>query len=297
VFAAPSVRKFAREVGVDLSRVTGTGAGGRITTDDVKSYARSQPSDNGAGAAISPPPLPDFAAHGEVDVQPMSMIARKTAEHMALCWALIPHVTLHESVDVTDLEAFRQANKDVAERAGGRLTITAILVKLVAQGLKEFPILNASVDTANRQIIYKKYIHIGVAVDTPRGLVVPPVRHADRMNLVKVCVALGDLAERAREGKLALEELTGGTFTITNLGGIGVGNFSPIVNWPEVAILGVGKAEPTAVETSPGQYHSRLMMPISLSFDHRVVNGADGARFLQWLKRAIEQPLSVLVDA
>ncbi len=298
VFAAPNVRKFAREVGVDITRVTGTGPGGRITQDDVKARARTQPAAaaGGGGVSIADAPLPDFTGQGEVEATKMSMIAKKTAEHMALCWATIPHVTLHDTVDVTDLEEFRQSQRKRVEKAGGKLTVTAILVKLITSALKEFPIVNASIDTANQQIIYKKYYHIGVAADTPRGLVVPVIRDADQQSLTNVSVQLGEMAAKARDGKLAIEDMQGATFTITNLGGMGIGHFTPIVNHPEAAILGVGRAVPTPVYVD-GQLQQRLMMPLSLSFDHRLVNGADGARFMQWLKRAVEQPLSVLIDA
>ncbi len=296
VFAAPHVRKFAREVGIDISRVEGTGPGGRISVDDIKAHARTSPAGDGGGAAIVAPPLPDFSSQGAVEAEPMSMIARKTAEHMALCWATIPHVTLHDTVDVTDLEAFRQSHKKQVERAGGKLTVTSMLAKLVTSALKEFPVANASIDMANQQIVYKKYYHIGIAADTPRGLVVPVIRDADKLTLTEVSVQIGEMAAKARAGKLALEDMQGATFTITNLGGMGIGHFTPIVNHPEAAILGVGRAVSTPVLVD-GQMKTRLMMPLSLSFDHRLVNGADGARFMQWLKRAIEQPLSVLIDA
>lgn len=296
VFAAPHVRKFAREVGIDIARVEGTGPGGRISVEDVKAHARTSPAGDGAGAAIVAPPLPDFSAQGAVEAEKMSMIARKTAEHMALCWATIPHVTLHDTVDVTDLEAFRQSHKKQVERAGGKLTVTSMLAKLVTSALKEFPVANASIDMANQQIVYKKYYHIGIAADTPRGLVVPVIRDADKLTLTEVSVQIGEMATKAREGKLAIEDMQGATFTITNLGGMGIGHFTPIVNHPEAAILGVGRAVSTPVLVD-GQMKTRLMMPLSLSFDHRLINGADGARFMQWLKRAIEQPLSVLIDA
>jgi pyruvate dehydrogenase E2 component (dihydrolipoamide acetyltransferase) len=288
VFASPSVRRFAREVGVDITNVEGTGPGGRISEDDVKSFARTHGSGGGNGRAAVPSagPLPDFAKEGPVERESLSMIAKKTAEHMALCWSTIPHVTLNESVDSTDFEAFRQANNRVAEKAGGKLTPTAMLVKVVVEALKKYPICNCSYDAGKQELIKKGYYHIGVAADTPRGLVVPVIRNSDQKSLVDIAVELGEMAEKARKGKLALEDMTGGTFTITNLGGIGVGHFTPIVNHPEVAILGVGTARET---------EGKLMMPLSLSFDHRVVNGADGARFLTWIKNAIEQPLGALL--
>jgi len=288
VFASPSVRRFAREVGVDIADVEGTGPGGRISEDDVKSHAREHGSGNGRAAASGGEggPLPDFSKQGPVEREALSMLAKKTAEHMAMCWATIPHVTLNETIDATDFEDFRQANKRVAEKAGGKLTPTAMLVKVVVAALKQYPILNCSYDAKQQELIKKGYYHIGVAADTPRGLVVPVIRNADAKSLVDIAVELGELAEKARAGKLTLDDMAGASFTITNLGGIGVGHFTPIVNHPEVGILGVG----TARETD-----GRLMMPVSLSFDHRVVNGADGARFLTWIKNAIEQPLGALL--
>lgn len=297
VFAAPSVRRFARDIGVDITQVKGTGPGGRISEDDIKRFARAGGS--GAAAPVTgggiAPPLPDFSQQGPVDRQAMSMIAKKTAQHMATCWATIPHVTLHEDVDVTDLEHFRQASKKMVEREGAKLTVTAMLVKLTVAALKQFPILNCSYDHRKQELIYKQYYHIGVAADTPRGLVVPVIRDADTKSLVQISRELGEMAAKAREGKLALEDMQGGTFTITNLGGIGCGHFTPIVNYPEVGILGIGSARQRMVEVE-GEQRNRLIMPTSISFDHRVVNGADGARFLQWVKNAIEMPLGALLS-
>ena len=294
VFASPSVRRFAREVGVDITQVEGTGPGGRISEDDVKGHARAAGSGNGRAAAPAAGPLPDFSKEGPVQREPLSMIAKKTAQHMALCWATIPHVTLHESVDATDFEAFRQDAKAKVEKAGGKLTPTAMLVKVVVEALKRFPQVNVSYDAGKQELIRKGYYHLGVAADTPRGLVVPVLRDADAKSLTELSIELGELADKARKGKLALEDMTGGCFTITNLGGIGVGYFTPIVNHPEVAILGVGTARPQLVDRD-GNVENRLIMPLSLSFDHRVVNGADGARFLTWIRNAIEQPLGALL--
>ncbi len=293
VFAAPSVRRFAREVGVDITQVQGAGPGGRISIDDVKAYARKGPAAAGAAPAAAVE-LPDLAQHGPVERQAMSMIAKKTAAHMAMCWATIPHVTLHQDVDATDMEAFRNAQKKAVEKAGGKLTPTAILVKILAAGLKRYPVLNSAYDAKTQELVFRRYVHVGVAVDTPRGLVVPVLRDADTKTLAQISVELGETAAKARDGKLALEDMQGGCFTLTNLGGIGVEQFTPIVNWPEVGILGIGTARPRLVETGD-DVQSRLMMPLSLSFDHRVVNGADGARFLQWLRAAIEQPLAAFL--
>jgi len=294
-FAAPSVRRFAREIGIDISQVKGTGPGGRISIDDVKNHARSGTSAAAAGPAPGAAALPDLEQFGPVERQAMSMIAKKTAQHMATCWATIPHVTLHQEVDSTDLEAFRQSHKRVVEKAGGKLTPTAVLAKILAEALQRHPALNCAYDATTQEIVYRKYVHIGVAVDTPRGLVVPVLRDADTKSLADISLELGDTAEKARAGKLALEDMQGGCFTLTNLGGIGVQQFTPIVNWPEVGILGVGSASPRLVEADDGNIQSRTMMPLSLSFDHRVVNGADGARFLQWIRAAIEQPLAAFL--
>lgn len=296
VFASPSVRRFAREIGVDITSVEGTGPGGRISEADVKRYARTT-GGNGAVTTgrVAAPPLPNFEAEGPVERKAMSMIAKKTAQQMALCWSLIPHVTLHDDIDSTDLEAFRQNSRKQYEKEGGKLTPTALLIKAVVAALQRFPSLNSSLDAPKQEIVYKRYYHIGVAADTPRGLVVPVIRHADRKGLGEIAAELTEMADRARSGKLAIEEMQGATFSITNLGGIGCGYFTPIVNHPEVAILGVGTAKNQPVERD-GQFVSRLMMPVSLSFDHRVVNGADGARFLRWLKNAIENPLTALMD-
>ncbi len=295
-FAAPSVRRFARELGVDIARVEGTGPGGRISIDDVKNHSRSH--GTGGAASVGAPSLagalPDLAQYGPVEREAMSMIAKKTAAHMAMCWATIPHVTLHQEVDATDMEAFRGSHKRVVEKAGGKLTPTAILVKIVAEALSRHPMLNCAYDAQKQELVYRNYVHVGVAVDTPRGLVVPVLRDADTKSLADISVELGEFAEKARGGKLALEDMQGGCFTITNLGGIGVEQFSPIVNWPEVGILGVGTASQRLVERND-DVESRLMMPLSLSFDHRVVNGADGARFLQWIRNAIEQPLAAFL--
>ena len=294
--AAPSVRKFARELGIELSRVTGQGPGGRIRIEDVKAHAKQliQAGPAAAGAA-GLPPLPDFSRWGEVEAVPMSGVRKATAAHMARCWSAIPHVTQHEQADITRLEALRKQWKHKAERVGGKLTPTAILLRIVAGALKAHPQFNSSVDIANNQLIRKKSIHIGVAVDTPKGLMVPVIRDADRKTIVELAVELTGLAERARAGKIGLEEMQGGSFTLTNLGGIGGSFFTPIVNHPEVAILGIGRAvmEPFFID---GAFQPRLMMPLSLSYDHRVIDGADGARFIGWVREAIEEPLLLAME-
>jgi pyruvate dehydrogenase E2 component (dihydrolipoamide acetyltransferase) len=234
--------------------------------------------------------LPDLARFGPVRREPMSKVRRLTAENLTRAWLNAPQVTNHEAADITDLEAFRQAYKGRVEEAGGKLTMTAIMVKIVASGLKLHPTLNAAVDMANHEIVFRESINIGVAVDTDRGLLVPVIRDADRKNLTEIGVELDDLARRARDKKLTPDEMQGGTFSISNLGGIGGTSFSPIVNWPEVAILGVsrGRMAPAWHEDA---FRPRLMLPLSLSYDHRLVDGADAARFLARLKDVLEEPV------
>jgi pyruvate dehydrogenase E2 component (dihydrolipoamide acetyltransferase) len=287
--AAPTVRRFAREVGADITAVQGSGPGGRISIDDVKAHTHRLLS-QGTGGAIATADLPDLSRFGPVRREAMSKVRRLTAENLTRAWLNAPQVTNHETADITDLEEFRKAYKVRVEEAGGKLTMTAILVKIVASTLKQHPTLNAAVDMANHEIVYRESINIGVAVDTERGLLVPVIRDADRKNLTEIGVALDGLARSARDKKLSPDELQGGTFSISNLGGIGGTGFSPIVNWPEVAILGVsrGRIEPQWHE---GAFRPRLMLPLSLSYDHRLVDGADAARFLARLKASLEQPL------
>jgi pyruvate dehydrogenase E2 component (dihydrolipoyllysine-residue acetyltransferase) len=297
--AAPSVRRMARELGVDINGVPGSGPSGRISIDDVKAHARDLVSGAGAAAAVKSVALPDFSRWGEIDRQPMRAVRRKTAEHLAEAWATIPHVTQHDQADVTALESLRKQYAKEAEAAGGHLTVTAIALKVVASALKVFPQFNSSIDVAGEQIIYKKYVHIGVAVDTDRGLLVPVVRDVDTKNILQISVELAQLSEKARNRKLSLEEMQGGCFSVSNLGGIGGTAFTPIVNAPEVAILGISRASiqpkwtgDTGGERGPatGEFAPRLMLPLSLSYDHRAIDGADGARFLRWVAGALEQP-------
>ncbi|MCG3177954.1 MAG: Dihydrolipoyllysine-residue acetyltransferase component of pyruvate dehydrogenase complex [Phycisphaerae bacterium] len=296
VFASPSVRQFAREIGVEIAQVTGSGPGGRISVDDVKKFAReakgagpatASPAAEGAPAAVK---LPDFTRWGPVRREKMSNVRRTTVRHMALSWSQVPHVTLNNRADITAIEEMRQRLKGKAEAAGGKLTVTAILLKVLAAGLKAHPKLNASLDVAAGEVVFKDYVHIGVAADTDRGLVVPVVRDVDAKSIVQLAVELTELAEKARAGRLSPDQMAGGTFTLTNLGGVGVEHFTPIVNFPEVAILAVGTARRRLVE-SAGQFSPRLILPLSLSIDHRLVDGADGARFLQWVVDALQTPL------
>ena len=296
--AAPSVRRIARELGVDITHVMGTGPGGRIVMGDVKEHARQIVSRVEAGGpthgAGRQGPLPDFEKWGVIERQPMNNVRRKTAEHLTQSW-LAPHVTNHDLADITDLEILRKRYAGRAEASKGKLTMTAIALKFVAAALKVFPQFNASVDIGNEEIVLKKYIHIGVAVDTERGLLVPVIRDVDQKNIVEISVELSELAEKARNRKLGLADMQGGSFTITNLGGIGGTAFTPIVNWPEVAILGIsrGRKEPVFVD---GEFVPRLMLPLSLSYDHRLIDGADAARFLGWLAAAFENPFLLSLE-
>ncbi|HWP45154.1 MAG TPA: 2-oxo acid dehydrogenase subunit E2 [Blastocatellia bacterium] len=296
--AAPSVRRLARELGVDINEVTGSGPGGRISEEDVRNYARSiilnvsrpQPAERPEA-----PRLPDFSRWGEVERKTMSLVRRKTAERVHDSWTAIPHVTQFDAADITELEALRLRFAAKAEEAGGKLTITAIALKVVAAVLKAFPQFNASLDLEQEEIIYKKYYNIGVAVDTDRGLLVPVIRDADKKNLVELSVELTQVAERARQKKITIEEMQGGTFTITNLGGIGGSSFTPIVNSPEVAILGISRASNQPVYVD-GRFEPRLMLPLALSYDHRLIDGADAARFLRRVAEALEQPFLLILE-
>jgi pyruvate dehydrogenase E2 component (dihydrolipoamide acetyltransferase) len=290
---------MARELGVEVDQVPGTGPDGRVSIEDVKEHARRIVTGIGAtkGAQVPSEPLPDFSRWGEIDRQPMRAVRRKTAEHLSAAWAAIPHVTQHDLVDVTALEDLRTRYAKKAEALGGNLTVTAVAVKVVASALKVFPQLNSSIDLAADEIVYKKYIHLGIAVDTDRGLLVPVIRDADTKNILQLSVEIAQLSEKARTRKISLEEMQGGTFSISNLGGIGGTAFTPIVNLPEVAILGISRARMEPVYSKEtGQFVPRLMLPLSLSYDHRVVDGADGIRFLRWVAEALEQPFLLALE-
>src|SRR6202163_1084353 len=291
--AAPSVRRLARELGVDVNQVVGSGPDGRISVEDVKAHAKRLVTGAAgpAGGTQAAGPLPDFSRWGEVARQPMRAVRRKTAEHLSAAWATIPHVTQHDLADVTVLEQLRKRYAKQAEAAGGNLTVTAIAVKVAAAAVKVFPQFNSSIDVAAEEIIYKKYVNIGVAVDTDRGLLVPVIRDVDAKNIMQLAVELAQLSEKARTRKISLDEMQGGCFSISNLGGIGGSFFTPIINAPEVAILGISRARMEPIyDRETGQFAPRLMLPLSLSYDHRVVDGADGARFLRWIVEAFEQP-------
>ncbi|UCE66224.1 MAG: 2-oxo acid dehydrogenase subunit E2 [Candidatus Zixiibacteriota bacterium] len=295
--ASPSVRRLARELGVDLQNVTGTGSGDRITDEDVKAYAKGIIiSKQTAGAAlITQQKMPDFSAYGEVEIKPFSKVRRITAETLSYAWNTVPHVTQFDKADITELEEFRQKHKGKIEEAGGKLTLTAFLIKVAATALKVHPQFNASVDMARGEIIYKKYYHIGVAVDTDRGLLVPVIRDVDKKSVARLAVELTEISKKARDKKIMPDELQGGNFTVSNLGGIAGANFTPIVYWPQVAILGVGRStlEPVYID---GRFKPRLMMPLGLSYDHRIIDGADGARFIKWVVDALEDPFLLALE-
>jgi len=300
--AAPHVRRLAREIGVDIYEVKGTGPGGRISEDNVKAHAKSLVTAAITAAQAPPraghfaqPQLPDFAKWGKVERVSMRGVRRKTAEHLSESWNTIPHVTQHDRADITELEQLRARFAPKAEEAGGKMTVTAIALKVCAAALKVFPQFNASIDVDKEEIVYKQYISIGVAADTDRGLLVPVIRDVDKKNIVELAVELSQLSKKAREKKLTPADMEGGTFTITNLGGIGGVGFTPIVNHPEVAILGLSRSrmEPEWIN---GKFEPRLILPLSLSYDHRLIDGADAARFLRWVAEAFEQPFLLSVQ-
>jgi pyruvate dehydrogenase E2 component (dihydrolipoamide acetyltransferase) len=298
--AAPHVRRLARELGVDIYAVKGAGPGGRISEDDVKAHAKSLLNSAAAGHAgpgrqFAQPDLPDFTKFGKVERVSMRGVRRKTAQHLWEAWTTIPHVTQQDKADITELEQLRARFAPKAQEAGGKMTVTAIALKVCASALKVFPQFNASIDITKEEIVYKQYINIGVAVDTDRGLLVPVLRDVDKKNIVELAAELTQLSKKARDKKLAPSEMEGGTFTITNLGGVGGTGFSPIVNFPEVAILGLSRSSMEPVWMN-GKFEPRQVLPLSLSYDHRLIDGADAARFLRWIAEAFEQPFLLSVQ-
>ena len=292
--AAPSTRRLAREIGVDIAQVQGTGPGGRISIDDVKAHSKKLHAARATGTAPAAS-LPDFSQWGAVERQPMTKVREITAERLAQAWATIPQVTQFDKADLTSLEKWRAEYGKKAEAAGGKLTPTAILIKVLGIALKVFPQFNASIDMAQREVVYKRYFHIGIAVDTPHGLLVPVVRDVDQKNIIELAVELSELAQKTRERKIGPADMQGGSMTISNVGTMGGTAFTPIVNPPEVAILGVARSqvEPTYID---GQLQPRTLLPLSLSYDHRLIDGADGARFLRWVCTALEDPFIALLE-
>jgi pyruvate dehydrogenase E2 component (dihydrolipoamide acetyltransferase) len=290
--AAPSIRMLARELGADINAMEGSGPGGRITAEDVKNHVRRIVTQAGKvprGAPVAMA-LPDFGKWGEIRREPVTKIRRITAENTASAWTMIPHVTQFDEADITEVEAFRKKYGEQARAEGGSLTMTVILLKVLAKALKRFPRFNASLDMQNQEIIYKDYQHISIAVDTEHGLLVPVIRDVDRKSLTELAKELTDLAEKARRRRIAPDDMEGGTFTITNQGGIGGVAFTPVIFWPQVAILGVSRASTKPVYID-GKLEPRMILPLTLSYDHRLIDGADAARFMKWIVDALRHPL------
>jgi pyruvate dehydrogenase E2 component (dihydrolipoamide acetyltransferase) len=302
--AAPSIRRLARELGVDIYQVQGTGPGGRISEEDIRSFVREtmQRITGGGPAPVvtgefpglhAQRPLPDFTKWGGVTQEPLSKVRAITADAMSYAWSTIPMVTQYDKAGITELEDFRQKFNRQADPEG-KLTMTAILIKVCAAALRAFPQFNSSLDLARKELIIKDYVHVGVAVDTPSGLLVPVIRDADRKGLETLAVELNEIATKTRERRISPADLEGGSFTISNLGGIGGTAFTPIVYAPQVAILGVSRAATEPVWDGEN-FHPGLVMPLSLTYDHRVIDGADGARFLRWICQAIEEPINLVM--
>ncbi len=303
-YASPSIRKFARELGADLGMVTGSGPKGRITQDDVKAHVKKILQGRVAAPPVAPTPIPappalpkvplvDFAAFGPVEVKPLSRIQKISGSRLHASWVNLPHVTQFDEADITELEATRIGLKSKAAEQNIRLTPLAFIVRACVLALKEFPRFNASLDATGENLVFKNYFNIGFAADTPNGLVVPVIPNADRSSLFEIATALATLSEKARAGKLKTADMQGGTFTISSLGGIGGTAFTPIINAPEVAILGVSKSAQKPLYQNGG-FVPRLMLPLSLSYDHRVIDGAAAARFIVFLSQALNQPKALL---
>ena len=292
-YASPAIRRFARELGVDLLRVTGSSRGGRIVRDDVVAFVKSvmtgaaAPASTGLGFDLPPPPKVNFSRYGEIELQPLSKIQKISGSYLHRNWLSIPHVTQNDLADTTDLEVYRKANAARAEELGSKLTPLVFLIKASVAALKKFPTFNASLDETGENLVLKKYFHIGIAVDTPDGLVVPVIRDCDQKDIIQLAVELSDLSQRARNGKLKPVEMQGGCFSISSLGGIGGTSFTPIINAPEVAILGVSRSS-ISPKWDGETFQPRMMLPLCLSYDHRVIDGANGARFIRYLAACLE---------
>ena len=296
--AGPSVRKLARELGVDLGRVKGSGQRGRITHDDVKAWVKQILSGGGvaSGPALPQVPVVDFAKFGDVEIRPLGRIQKISASRLHASWVNLPHVTQFDEADITALEAERSKLKDKAAAAGVKLTPLAFIIRACILALREHPTFNASFDASGENMVLKKYFHIGFAADTPNGLLVPVIQNADKLDLFGIARALADLSDRARKGQLKGSEMQGGGFTITSLGGIGGTAFTPIINAPEVAILGVSRAQMKPVWDGKA-FQPRQMLPLSLSYDHRMIDGALGARFAVYLSKLLADPATLLAGA
>ena len=286
-YASPAVRRFARELGVDLSRVKGSGRKGRILKEDVQGFVKKVMAEPAAGGTALPPmPVIDFSKFGDIERQPLSRIQQVSLTNLHRSWLHVPHVTQHDEANVTELEAFRKVHADQAKARGFNLTPVAFLMKASVAALQRFPRVNSSLDPDEEHVILKKYYHLGIAVDTQQGLVVPVIRDADQKGIFELAEELGEVSERARQGKLQLDEIHGASFTITSLGGIGGTAFTPIVNAPEVAILGVSRTQRKPVWNGE-EFEPRLMLPISLSYDHRIIDGAMAVRFTTYLSQVL----------
>ena len=294
--ASPSVRRLAREIGVEITNVDGSGPGGRITENDVKEFAKSNLSTTEAKKSTT-------AKITQVDqtqksgglIEEMNKVRILTADRLTQSWKA-PHVTQHDKADITELEKLRKQYGDQVKQAGGKLTMTSIVTKITSQALVKFPKFNCSIDMENHQIISNNNFNIGIAVDTDRGLLVPVIKNADKKNITEISVELSDISQRSRNKKIKVDELQGSTFTITNLGGIGGTYFTPVINFPNVAILGLSRSTIEPVYTD-GEFKPRLMMPLSLSYDHRIIDGADAIRFLRWIIEGLENPFFTLLNS
>ena len=297
IHASPSIRRHARELGVNLELVIATGAKGRILKEDVKAFIKATLSaaPTSGGIPVSAMPEIDFSKFGEIEAEPLSRIQKISGAHLHRSWVSVPHVTQFDEANISELEVFRKSLKGEAEKKGVRLTPLVFMMKAVVAALQEFPRFNASLESSGERLILKKYFHIGVAVDTPNGLMVPVIRDVDKKGLYDLAAELASTAGRAREGKLLPGDMQGGCFTISSLGGIGGTNFTPIVNAPEVAILGVAKAKMQPVYQEDGSFSAELILPLALSYDHRVIDGAQGARFTSYLSQVISDIRRVLL--
>ncbi|MBD3256852.1 hypothetical protein GF377_00370 [candidate division GN15 bacterium] len=296
--ASPAVRRLARELGVDLRQVSPGGLGGRITADDVKRHVKhgtSTPKGGPSMHASALTKMPDFSQWGEVEEEQVSQVRSAIADAVSTSWHTVPHVTQFDQADITNLNTFLKNKKKMADKAGVKLTVSAVILKVIAEGLKKFPRFNSSFHPGNKTLYLKKYYHIGVAVDTERGLLVPVLRDVDKKSVITIAKELNDLAERARNRKLNLDDMEGGTFSLSNQGAIGGVNFTPIVLWPQVAILGVsrGSVQPLYVDD---EFQAREVLPLALSYDHRVIDGADAVRFLKWIADSLENPINMHLE-
>ncbi len=295
--ASPTVRRLARELGADINAIRGTGPGDRITVDDVKNYVKEVVT-GGKGVSVggsTTRQLPDFSHWGAVRHEAISNVRGIIAENTSFAWNAIPHVTQFDQADITELEKFRTRHSKRVEELGGKLTITPIIMKVIVEALKLFPKFNASIDTIQKEIVYKDYYHISMAVNTERGLLMPVIRDVDKKSIVQLSVEVKELAEKARNRRVSPEDMEGGSFSISNQGGIGGTNFTPIIFWPQAAILGISRnsLQPVYVDNA---WQPRQVLPLSLSYDHRIIDGAEAAEFLRWVAEALENPLLLFLD-